>query len=322
MHRHVSKEESTKRHKRWKRKGKFHSGVVTYPRNGNIPKLTKRCAKTITDQYMVDQLKGPMNNKPKPDSISRASNNYYFGQNHRHADNGNKGTIFRAAYAVGSGNRSIGLNPKTFVINQIFPDLASLVAEITKVIRLKTEWKNASFNQVSVKLYYTFFDEKGKPVRKFTNWHVDITSDSETGLPKSDNSQTPGTPVAILTFGDEKSLLFRRQYGHNDPVPGTEIEFPQSNGTLIMLDGRDERLDDDGSCWWHKSSHSQGVTFSFMFRNVQMYMEVDAITGRIVDEEWRNKREEWFADRDFWWTSEWYNEERWSIEENVQKLFK
>ena len=112
---------------------------------------------------MVDQLKGPMNNKPKPDSISRASNNYYFGQNLNHANNGNKGTIFRAAYAVGSGNRSIGLNPKTFVINQIFPDLATLVAEITKVIRQKTEWKNACFNQVSVKLYYTFLTRKVDP---------------------------------------------------------------------------------------------------------------------------------------------------------------
>ena len=119
----ISKDESLKRMKKWRRKGKLHTKVLTYPKDGAIPKMAKRCAKTIADEYMIDQLKAPMNNPPKPDSLSRASNNYYFGQNLKKSDDPQGGTIFRTAYAVGSGSRTIGLNPRTFVINQIFPDL-------------------------------------------------------------------------------------------------------------------------------------------------------------------------------------------------------
>ena len=319
-YRYVSRDDSTKRAKRWRRKGKFHSKIVTYPKDGSIPKIMKRCAKTISDKYMVDQLKAPMGNPPKPDSVSRASNNYYFGQNLKHGDNPKTNTVLRAAYAVGSGSRSIGLNPKTFVINQMFPDLAALTTEITRLVRAKTEWRNAWFSQVSVKVYYSFLNEKGKIVHKFTNWHVDVTTTNKsTRVPDHDNTQTPGSPVAILTFGDEKSLLFRRQCGKDNPVPDTEIEIPQRNGTLVILDGRDEYLDCDGSCWWHKSSKSEGVTFSFMFRNVRKWLEVDAITGKLADP--GHYREKCFAENQFWWDTEWYKQQRVDIEARIQKLF-
>ena len=112
--------------------------------------------------------------------------------------------------------------------------------------------------------------------------HMDVELDNN-GIPTSNNSQVPGTPVAIFTFGDDKNLWFQQHYGKKQPVPSTLIQFLQTNGYMFVLDGRDETVR-DGKMWYHKSDMINGasVTYSFTCRVVQREVEVDTTTHRLV----------------------------------------
>ena len=101
---------------------------------------------------------------------------------------------------------SIVFDPSTMRIDPFFPHLIDLVRQVT--IKLFGS-KNAWFNLVSVKIYYMYCNKKGKLVRKMTNWHVDVTLDKK-GVPMSNNLQIPVLSVALLTFGDSKTLYFQR----------------------------------------------------------------------------------------------------------------
>ena len=274
----LSPSTSRNRMNRFQKKEDLFSKRIFYPKDGGIPKALKDCADTIRKVYLRDNLKAPMWNPARPELTSRPSVNLYFGQNFDCTDEG----MIRAAYAVGSGTSSIGLDPSTMRIDPFFPRLIDLVRQVTVVVRRETVWRNAWFNLVSVKIYYSFRDENGKLVRKTTNWHVDVTLDKK-GLPMRNNSQVPVSPVAILTFGDSKMLYFRRHITRDNYEEDSCFGVPQPSGSLFLLDGRDEMLDSQGRHWRHCSGPSEGVTFSFMLRNVQRIVEVDPFTNTILN---------------------------------------
>ena len=115
--------------------GKLFSRKVGYTRlpNGRtISRLLPVCAKLVWKKAQ-DDLKAPMNNNAQPAMFSPASLNLYFGQNLKKTGS----TLFRTACGTGSGETSIGLNPNTMKIHCIFPELASLAREVTKVLLSK-----------------------------------------------------------------------------------------------------------------------------------------------------------------------------------------
>lgn len=266
-----------------------------------------------------DELKAPYDTNCKPASISKPSNNYYFGQDLQKSDDTNN--VQRAAYAVGSGTSSIGLDPRDIRINGFFPKLIDLMKAVSKVVRQESDWKHAYFNFVSVKVYYNFKDKNGRLVQKDTNWHVDVTLDKK-GRPMKNNSQLPISPVAILTYGDNKSLFFRRHTVTGVGDDSSIFEIPQSSGSMFLLDGRDELLDDDNKVWRHCSGPSDGVTFSFMFRNVQKMMEVNHGTGKLVNINMTDKKKRLFdKGKKYFDDDDHYKTEKKNIDRQLDDLF-
>ena len=236
------------------------------------------------EHYLRDELKSPFGCNAKPAFVSKPSLNLYFGMNVRGNDEDDF-VMERTAYAIGTGINSIGLDPRTLRINPFFPRLVDLTKSIQNLVREKTIYKEFEINFVSVKVYYWFHDKKGQWVKKDTNWHNDITLDQK-GRPCPNNSQLPGSPVGILTFGAPKKLYLRKGRSKTDYNPETFLEIPQNSGSFFLLDGRDELLDEKGKRWAHKSSSVQtptGVTFSLMFRQVQKRIGVSKFTGCIAN---------------------------------------
>lgn len=309
---------------RWRRRGKFHSKMLTYPRNSQtLPNLLWKCSNIVWTCYAKDDLKAPQNNGPKPAMLSKPSVNVYFGTNV--SDNGNSFT--RTAYGVGSGVSSIGLNPKTMTINAIFPELSEVVEIVSN--RVKKEQGMADiltkspFNFVSVKIYFTFLNMKDELVTKDTGWHVDVTTGRD-GKPCRNNSQKPGTPVAILTCGDRKNLWFRRFRTKQIYDDGTKLLFPQENGSLFLLDARDEIKDETGWSWQHMSdmSESHGVTFSFMLRCVQKDVEVKKETATLVNPKRGGIKEGQFKRQRKVFESDKYKKSRNKIDATMAEFFK
>ena len=280
-HKRTSKQAFYQRAHDNRKAGKLFSRKIGYTRlpNGRtISRLLPVCAKLVWSKAQ-DDLKAPMNNEANPAMFSPASLNLYFGQNTKAEGQ----TLRRTAYGTGSGATSIGLNPETMKIHHIFPQLASLVREVTKVLVSKdSAWarhlEEHPFNFVGIKIYYTYRKQDGTLVRKCTRYHVDVTRNRKTGEPMPNNSQVPGTPVAILTYGASKNLWFRRQKTKQLHNPTSLIHFLQRSGSLFVLDGRDEELDKHGYHWRHMSDmgpDTEGITYSFSLRSVQEKQQVN-----------------------------------------------
>ena len=69
---------------------------------------------------------------------------------------------------------------------------------------------NNPLNNVALKWYMAYLRENGKEERKQLGMHVDVTHNPRTLKPCKNNSQKPGTLTAMLTFGADKHLWFRR----------------------------------------------------------------------------------------------------------------
>jgi hypothetical protein len=124
--------------------------------------------------------------------------NFYFGRNM--AEDKERVMILRTAYAAGTS--SIGLNPYTMKVHGIFPEMAQLMGLAHDVVMKDAAFAPTMagrvFNFCSVKIYFAYQDKNGKWVRKYTNWHLDISHNKNTKEPLSTNSQVPGTPVVII----------------------------------------------------------------------------------------------------------------------------
>lgn len=279
----VSGELSRKRYSEFTRNGILKSHKIVYKRNNGLPLQLKACCEIIWKDYLRDDLKSPFHNRAKPAFTSQPSVNVYFARNLAHHNDDFE--MERTAYGTGSGTNSIGLDQRTMRIYAFFPKLIDLIASVKKIVTQQTIYKDFDINFVSVKVYYWVKNEKGKWVKKNTEWHCDVERDKY-GRVKKNNSQLPGSPVLILTYGDNKSLVFRRHSTKEEYDSQSEIEIPQQSGSLFILDPRDEERDREGMHWRHMSTSNQnehGVTFSFMFRTVQATTRVNCFTNTIVD---------------------------------------
>ena len=238
----------------------------------NTKNYMRRCCITTFNTHYKDDMKASFSNDAKPAKVSKASFNAYFGKNLRLSKNEKK--MLRAAHATGTGASSIGLDPTTMRTHSIFPDLDHLMRLVQKKVRASTRYKQVVFNFVSVKIYYEVPSEnpdKG-PVQMDTGWHRDVLYKRGTHTPQAGNSQTPGTPVAILTFGDDKELWMARGKTRASPDPNSFSCFVQKHNSFFVLDGDDEKWDND-KVWRHMSRMCKGskVTFALMFRDVPVH---------------------------------------------------
>ena len=281
------------RFKRFQKSGILHSQFVKCPReNKNIMRLLLIVTKKVHEHHFHDDLKAPMNNGAKSAFFSNASLNVYFGKNQKT----DSVTVDRAAYGQGSGVLSIGLNPNTIRTHPLFLELSTLEGKVRELVNMNPVWKAAmkgrDFNSVLVKVHFGHPDWAKvngksvlKTVNKTTEWHTDIDIDAN-GVPVSKgNSQEPETPVAFLTFGDTKNLWFQQHSSKTKPIDNSLVHFLQKSGSLFVLDARDEVYGENGWHWKHKSNMAvaDGMTFSLMFRIVQMTKKVDPMTSPLVD---------------------------------------
>ena len=263
----------------------FYSGCFHYSENQRnqrkrFSELLQKCVWEIVNNYTIDNVKCPLNNPANMALFSPSSFAIYFGDNLIKENN----EVMRTAYAQGSGVNSIGLDPRHAKVHHMFPDLSNLRNMVVDAVKQHYAERNefgiynCKFNHVSVKLY---FDNKK------TGFHVDVTHDAKTGKAKTNNSQMPKTPVAIVSFGDVKMLEFMKHYSDGTKVLPTEVlQFLQTSGKVIILDPRDEEYDSKLAHWMHRSQmidKKEGVSMTLMFRVVQKFIAVKPTTATICN---------------------------------------
>ena len=257
---------------RARKEGNFSSRRIGKSRK--ITAILPKAAQEIWE-YAQDDLKASMGNQADSAMFLPSSLNIYFGKNRGVGVQG----IQRYAYGTGSGSSTIGLDSTTMRIHQMTGTLIDLSAEVTKLMAAKSsnwaEWLSRHpINVCAVKAYYMTEDGNGETF-KSTGFHRDVTYSKRTRQPMTNNSQVPGTPVAMLTFGATKNLWFQRFNGKVKDH-GSLIHLVQQSGCLTILDGRDEVPDEDGWAWKHRADmcEATGITFVFTFRSVQNWVYV------------------------------------------------
>jgi len=271
--------------RRHKMRGTLHSGYLRFPRSENwqrrkVKAAINKCAKIICDSYLLDNIKAPLNNPGKSALLANVAFDIYFGDN---KEDLGLGKFRRTAYATGSGQSTIGLDPRHKKIHCMFPELSDLRNSIKERVRKYYKdqncqlYQNCDFNHVSCKLYFH---------KKVTRPHTDIQFDKGHQKPTANNSQKPMTPVVIVTFGDSKILEFQKHSSDGEAAfPEVIVPFVQKNGCLIILDPRDEYLDAKLEYWKHSSQLlklNEDVSLSMMFRVVQATVDVYE-DGRLVN---------------------------------------
>lgn len=271
------------------RRGKMHSCYLRFGgKHGHgkrqLSLLMSTCVDLLLEHYLIDNLKAPNSNAAHSAlTQSPTAFDMYFGMNIRSVD---KEYVERAAYGIGSGISSLGYDPRNFFINQFFPELVTLNNLVKKRVKEHYMERNymernfsppCCFNQVSVKLYYD-----GKKCHQ----HTDLNFNRTHTAPTKNNSQLPGSAVAIVTYGDSKFLEFVRHEVQNSKTSVSKlpavIRMPQDHLDLILLDPRDEFLGRFNAFWTHRSQLVQpntGVGMAFMFRVTQMSTVVDHRSG-------------------------------------------
>ena len=183
------------------------------------------------------------------------------------------------------------------------------------------------FDSCSIKVYYWTQRPAGNWIQKKVDWHVDVSRNAD-GIPYTNNSQVPETPVVILTFGHTKTLEMRK---HTSPTTFQEtstVHFQQGNASVFVLDGRDERVR-NGYHYRHKSratgnakNNSHEITFSFLFRITQMMHEVNVNDNTLVNKTCGAKKMKQFERADpKTFKSPHYKHACAFIDENMESLF-
>ena len=232
-------------------------------------------------------------NDAKPALLSTPAFNIYFGTN----SSKNHTTLKRPAYGFGTGSSTIGLNPRTMRIHPIFPTMATVITKITDVVaKQRPEWRDSlekfPINFCGFKAYFSVKNKNNEWERKSCEWHRDVTHTNK-GKPLRNNTQIPGTPVLILTYGNEKTSRLQK-YNRKQRLNVPEIVFQQKHGSLFLLDPRDEKTDVFGEFWRHMSNmnHDESITFSFTFRSVAKMIEVTNAGSLAKPQEYTHKRKD------------------------------
>jgi hypothetical protein len=267
-----------------------------------VKRLLRNCARHIYNNNFADDLKAPVNCEAKSARLAPAAFNIYFGANKETTNDPH--TVRRAAYGFGSGARSIGLDPRTMRLYPFFPDLLKLKQHVlTEMVVKDPAWKHAmggrDFDSCSLKVYYWTQRPAGNWIQKKVDWHVDVAR-NEDGVPDTNNSQVPNTPVVIVTYGHTKHLEMRKHTSSNTFLKTSTINFRQTNASVFVLDGRDESIR-NGFHWRHKSTatgnakdNKHDITFSFLFRITQMTHEVNVHDNTLVNKACGAKKQKQF----------------------------
>lgn len=217
----------------------------------------------VDDEHLYDNLKCPCPDlNPVQHSFqARAAMNFYYGENIGWFDRENN-LLLRTAYATGSGVSSIGLDRNTARVFGYSASMKQLVCLLQRLVSELHPSLNCDFNHISVKVY-----DNGKVVGR----HCDIEYGPGHKTPKRSNSQEPGSPVALCTFGSTKILTFHRCLPATKQPPIETLEFRQENGSLFLLHPGDERLRSK-AFWKHsaKLENPKGVSVTVMARVVKV----------------------------------------------------
>ena len=227
--------------------------------------------------YFQDHLKRPgCSSAANSAKMANPSFNLYFGRNVGEASDG---VVERFAYGTGTGTQTIGLDPQTIRFNPYLDVFDKIVEKIPGV-------DNRSFNAVSVKIYYVLRKGVKTTKTKQTKRHVDVNYLAK-DKPAAENSQEPGSPVLILTFGGDKLLYFSLGKSTLKIQQDTEFSFIQNDSHGFYLDGADENPNDEGVRWYHRSTmhpkNKGGMVISFMFRRVRNKRSVNVEDGTLAD---------------------------------------
>jgi hypothetical protein len=135
-------------------------------------------------------------------------------------------------------------------MNAIFSLMADMIRKITKiVVKKRPKWAEMPslyhINYCNFNGYFSVWNTTTKEWEaKSVEFPRDITH-TASGKPMKNNTQIPGMPVVILTFGDNKMLHFQK-FGGNKKLNIPELVFQHKHGSLFLLNPRDEQTDKMG----------------------------------------------------------------------------
>ena len=283
----------------YRQRGQFHSRLVGYSaKNKSISKLLPLCAqKAWLDKK--DDLKATRGNQADSALFVPSGFNIHYSYDLPREEQVSGEPVKRYVYGSGVGGPGAGptgLDLHTLVVHKMTPELIRLCNEVTRVLAAASpEWAKwlakYPINGVAIKVYYEY-EKFGKKHKKQLNWHNDILYHK--GIPKTTNTQVPGSPVTLLTYGSTKNLGFQqhKECPKNDKKTATHksteeelrarvvrkdstIKIIQNSGTMVVLDGRDEKPDEHGWRWKHMSHmvEAGGITYTFTFRSLQSWAQ-------------------------------------------------
>jgi len=244
-----------------------------------IEQLPKEATKQVLTDHFEDHLKLPGGSgKAHSAKTAHPSFNIYFGRN---AGEERNGVVERCAHGTGTGTSTIGLDPHTMRFNHCLPAFDRILDKIPGV---KKEEKKA-VTVASAKLHCAV--GKGVKARraKSTGRHTDVLFDSR-DKPSKGNSQVPGSPVVMCTFGGRKHLHFTQGECKSRIREGVEFPFVQNDNCGFHLDGADENPNDEKLRWLHRSKmhpdNRKGMVISSMFRQVRSVVKVNVKDGTLA----------------------------------------
>ena len=283
------------------KKKRLCSRVLSYGSEENkrkIKLLLREASKRVLSDHFEDHLKRPGGaSAPHSAKMAYPSFNVYFGRNFGEASNG---VVERFAYGTGTGTQTIGLDRQTMRFNHYLEEFDKILEKIPGV-------QQSSFNVVSVKIYYGLRQGVKAFRTKQTARHVDVNYRRK-DAPAKENSQVPGSPVLILTFGGEKLLYFSLGQSTQSIWEATEFPFLQNDSHGFYLDGADENPNNDGLRWFHRSTmhpkNRDGMVISFMFRQVCNKRRVKVEDGTLAhpgpdDQAFRDVRDKYKTELDY-----------------------
>ena len=185
--------------------GKLLTDQYSYSKKSTkrkVHRLFERLLKTVHDVFedVIKLPRGERSQIPRPALLWPGGPNEYFGRN---ADNPlPNGTVPRFAYATGTGNNTIGINPTQRKIHAWLPEFDELWETVKPC--LPARYHNTAWNAASMKFFDSFRDAQHTLTHVRCGLHCDVAYKKNGTAPGS--SQIPGTPVLIMTFGGKKEL--------------------------------------------------------------------------------------------------------------------
>ena len=260
----------------------------------------------LGDLYKM--LKQPNSNKPLQVWQSPSPPEIQYGMNYRqHCENTDNcifydGTMWRIAYATGSGNRSVCPDPKRLRILPMYDPMIDLCSYMDDLMNIYVQdhFPGAAFviqnNSLAAKIYGKTYTRL-KNVPRILESHCDNSFNvAGKGFKVHDyvifdNSQEEMSFVAIITVGNLKRITFEAYTvgpdGKKCLAKGIDpIVIEQPHMSIVLLHPLDEYKQGSGKMWWqHKAElyYEDDVAVTFNVRTVKTVRRVYPVTGLLVE---------------------------------------